>query len=39
MNFSHLPGAQDHWGWIVALSIMVLSSVAPYLVFKRRGWL
>ena len=39
MNFSHLPGAQDHWGWIVALSIMVLSSVVPYLIFKRRGWL
>jgi magnesium transporter len=39
MNFTHIPGLQDTWGWAVALVIMILSAVVPYLVFKRRGWL
>jgi len=39
MNFEHIPGLSDRWGWGGALAVMVLSSVVPYLIFKRRGWL
>lgn len=39
MNFDHIPGLHDAWGAGVALVLMVLSAVLPYLIFKRRGWL
>jgi magnesium transporter len=39
MNFEHIPGLHDTWGWAVALLVMVLSSVIPYAIFKRRNWL
>jgi magnesium transporter len=39
MNFVHIPTSQQSWGFSVALGLMVLSAVVPYLVFKRRGWL
>jgi magnesium transporter len=39
MNFEHIPGAHDAWGFFGALGVMVLSSVVPYLLFKRKGWL
>jgi magnesium transporter len=39
MNFTHMP--ELHWvvGYPAALILMVLASVALYLVFKHRGWL
>jgi magnesium transporter len=39
MNFTNLP--ELHWthGYPWALGLMVISAVAPYLFFKRRGWL
>ncbi len=39
MNFERMP--ELHWlfGYPFALGLMVLSAVAPYLWFKRRGWL
>jgi Mg2+ and Co2+ transporter CorA len=39
MNFTHMP--ELHWaaGYPSALVLMALSSIALYLVFKRRGWL
>jgi magnesium transporter len=39
MNFDHMP--ELHWdlGYPFALALMLLASVALYLVFKRRGWL
>jgi magnesium transporter len=39
MNFEHMP--ELHWaiGYPFALALMVLSAVAPYHWFKRRGWL
>lgn len=39
MNFDHMP--ELHWtlGYPLALSLMVLVSVALYLVFKRRRWI
>jgi len=39
MNFRHIPGLDDTWGFYGALGLMVLSAVLPYLLFKRRGWL
>jgi magnesium transporter len=39
MNFVHMP--ELHWivGYPFAVILMVLVSVALYVVFKRRGWL
>lgn len=39
MNFDHMP--ELHWllGYPLALTLMLVTSVALYLVFKRRSWL
>ena len=39
MNFDHMP--ELHWllGYPFALTLMILTSIVLYLVFKRRGWL
>jgi magnesium transporter len=39
MNFDHMP--ELHWmlGYPWALGLMLLSGIAPYWYFKRRGWL
>ena len=39
MNFEHMP--EIHWwfGYPMALGMMVLAAVLPYLYFKRKGWL
>ena len=39
MNFDFMP--ELHWlpGYPLALALMVLSAVVPYLYFKQRGWL
>jgi magnesium transporter len=39
MNFEHIPTTHANWGFGAALLLMVLSSVIPYLIFRRRGWL
>lgn len=39
MNFSHIPLSGWSGGFWIAVGLMVASSVIPYLVFKRRGWL
>lgn len=39
MNFDIMPELKWPYGYPVALGIMVLSAVLPYLFFKRRGWL
>jgi magnesium transporter len=39
MNFEHIPGAHEPWGFAVALLAMAASAVVPWLLFKRRGWL
>jgi magnesium transporter len=39
MNFKILPELQWDWGYPFALVLMVASAVAPFLYFKRRGWL
>jgi magnesium transporter len=39
MNFEIMP--ELHWaiGYPLALALMLGSAIAPYLYFKRRGWL
>ncbi len=39
MNFKHMPELEWLAGYPVALALMVLAGVAPYWVFKRKGWL
>jgi magnesium transporter len=39
MNFEHMPELAQRWGYPASLALMMLSAIAPYLYFKRRGWL
>ncbi len=39
MNFSVLPELEWPFGYPLALGLMVLSAVLPFLYFKRKGWL
>ncbi len=39
MNFERMPELHWAFGYPFALALMVLSAAAPYLWFKRRGWL
>jgi magnesium transporter len=39
MNFRHMPELDWWFGYPLALGLMVLAAVLPYLYFKRKGWL
>ena len=39
MNFKHIPELEWLWGYPLALLLMVLSALLPWLYFKRKGWL
>ena len=39
MNFERIPWLHTIWGPWYALGLMIVSAVAPYMYFKRRGWL
>lgn len=39
MNFTFMPELQQPWGYPAALGLMAASSLALYIVFKRKGWL
>jgi magnesium transporter len=39
MNFRHMPELDEVWGYPVAITIIVISGILPYIYFKRRGWL
>ncbi|HYC09794.1 MAG TPA: magnesium transporter CorA family protein [Steroidobacteraceae bacterium] len=39
MNFSNIPWLHEPWGVWAALAMMVVSAVAPYAYFRRKGWL
>jgi magnesium transporter len=39
MNFNLMPELQWEFGYPFALGLMVLSGIAPYWYFKRKGWL
>ncbi|AYD00104.1 magnesium/cobalt transporter CorA [Neorhizobium sp. NCHU2750] len=39
MNFAYQPELQWHYGYHVAILLMICSMALPYLYFRRRGWL
>ncbi|MEB2844494.1 magnesium transporter [Rhizobiales bacterium RZME27] len=39
MNFAFQPELQWHYGYHMALAMMVVSMALPFLYFKRKGWL
>lgn len=39
MNFASMPELQWIWGYPLALFLMAISILLPYLFFKRKGWL
>ncbi|MEZ5856891.1 MAG: magnesium transporter CorA family protein [Hyphomicrobiaceae bacterium] len=39
MNFKRMPELDWPWGYPLALSLMVVVAVLPYLYFRRKGWL
>ena len=39
MNFQVMPELSWEWGYPMAVGLMVLSGIAPYWYFKRKGWL
>ena len=38
MNFKHMPELGWPWGYPLALALMVVSAVVPFLYFRRKGW-
>jgi magnesium transporter len=39
MNFAHMPELAWTWGYPMALGLMVLSALVPYLLFRWKKWL
>jgi len=39
MNFHHMPELDWRFSYPIALALMVLAAVLPYVYFKRKGWL
>lgn len=39
MNFDLMPELKWPWGYPLAILVMIGSAIAPYLYFKRKGWL
>jgi magnesium transporter len=39
MNFQFFPELQWRFGYLWALGLMLISGIAPYWYFKRKGWL
>jgi magnesium transporter len=39
MNFRHMPELSWLFGYPMALGLMIVSAVLPWLYFKRKGWL
>ncbi|MBK9136794.1 MAG: magnesium/cobalt transporter CorA [Betaproteobacteria bacterium] len=39
MNFRHMPELEQPWGYPFAIGLMLLSVAAPFIFFRRKGWL
>jgi len=39
MNFKHMPELDQTWGYPFAIAVMVASVAAPFIYFRRKGWL
>lgn len=38
MNFKHMPELEWAYGYPMAICLMILSAIVPYLYFKGKGW-
>ncbi|MEQ1717166.1 MAG: CorA family divalent cation transporter, partial [Hyphomicrobium sp.] len=39
MNFKHMPELDWQWGYPLALALMFVSALIPFIYFRRKGWL
>jgi magnesium transporter len=39
MNFKYMPELNETWGYPMALALMIASVAAPFIYFRRKGWL
>jgi magnesium transporter len=39
MNFKHMPELEWQYGYLVAIALMIVAAILPYLYFKWRKWL
>jgi magnesium transporter len=39
MNFKHMPELDWPYGYPMAIGLMIVSALIPYVYFRRRGWL
>ena len=39
MNFKNMPELSWDWGYPMAVGLMILSAILPYLFFRSKGWL
>ena len=39
MNFKYMPELDQSWGYPLALALMIGSVAAPFIYFRRKGWL
>jgi magnesium transporter len=39
MNFKYMPELDQRWGYPFALFVMIASVAAPFIYFRRKGWL
>jgi magnesium transporter len=39
MNFRHMPELEWHFGYPMAIGLMILSAVLPFIYFRHKGWL
>jgi magnesium transporter len=39
MNFRNMPELEQAWGYPFALGLMLVSVAAPFIYFRRKGWL
>ncbi len=39
MNFKHMPELDKTWGYPLAIGLMLVSVAAPFIYFRRKGWL
>ena len=39
MNFKHMPELDWHFGYPIAIIIMIASTIVPVIYFKKKGWL
>jgi magnesium transporter len=39
MNFKHMPELEWPWGYPMALGLMVVSALVPYVIFRWKKWL